>query len=156
MPSRLIIGTVAVCLFTSPAFAGQLAFEKLVTSPASVDSPIGSSRTGVVAQQTPSSDRATLGLVKMIVGLGLVGSGALLAATSGYSSDICIVEPFLGRTCANISARNSSQLVSGIGAAGAGAFLVWWGAKDRQVPASPSVVSVGVGNGIRVTYGRRW
>jgi hypothetical protein len=154
MFSRVAVCVVVVCVLTSQAFA-----DPLRVGPVSGAKDDGQSRRHYVHAlpvQSPSSDKATVGLVKMVIGLGLVAGGALVAATSNYSSDVCITEPFAGRICSNISARNNGQLISGLGAAGAGAVLIWWGAKDRKAANNPSLVTVAVSNGVRIRYERTW
>jgi hypothetical protein len=154
MVCRLAATVLALCLFASPTFAQKMALGDADSATKVVT--VEFSNREVTLQQPGGSDRATVGLIKMVIGLGLLGGGAVLAATSGSSSDVCINDPILGRYCTNISVRNNSQLVSGIGLSGAGGLLIWWGAQDRRVSTSPSLIGISVANGVRVTYQRRW
>jgi hypothetical protein len=154
MIQRRVLATVlGGALVLTPLVADAQVTQPVQLWAASALPTLQASSSTPVAGQQAQQDRALGGLVAIIVGLGLVGTGALLAATSNASSEVCVTDPFLGRQCASVSARSNGQLVSGIAMAGGGAVLIWWGAKQRS--QSPSLI-FSVGRGASITYRRSW
>ena len=98
-----------------------------------------------------------VGFAKMFSGVGLLVVGGLMAATSSQSATITSSGSFSTSTV-DISTRNNSRLVMGLGFAGAGGYLLWDGVKHRREAEQPtSSLNFGLApSGARITFSRSW
>ena len=83
---------------------------------------------GASAQREPTFTREKLSRPSVLVGLGLMGIGAVLTATAGESATVTTFNPItLQPITSTISVTNSGRRWVGIGMLGGGAALTFLG-----------------------------
>ncbi len=86
---------------------------------------------GARAQREPTFTREKLGRPTVLVGLGLMGIGAVLAATAGESATVTSFNPItLQPITSTISVTNNGRRWVGIGMLGGGAALTFLGLSE--------------------------